>query len=837
MMSIVNKFRNTTLSLLLIASVLFDAQGQSDYDWKLYRPSNTGIPGEEIMQLEWAPGGKLWASARWPFWGEAGIGVLDTETEIWTGWNNWQDPLPSQFINDIKFDTNGIAWIATDNGLVKFDGETWEIFNATNTPMQVQEVQNISIAPNGTIWITNSSGSSYDNAIWAFDGVSEWEDYRIPDDLPWGPGFNEIECVYAASDGSIYATATYWNGVAKFDGNNWTLHGDNFDRFDQITEDGDGNIWMVTGIYSTFNRVYKFDGTDITFYSFSDPTVTAFDSETGYLYVGFWTGEIQRTNDGGLTWETWATGLGPVRNIDPKPGSNEIWVSNIATVYRMDASGEILQRLNSYNTGMADYFVDYAITKTKDGNIWLASGQAGLNRFDGVKWRNWGVYNLESEEYPFGGNTPVYNVYQDDDGDVWMASNGIARWIPETNEFTGFWNWQNSTLSLWMRYIIEDGYGNLFSFGEEGGIYNFENDDWLENTTTVANGIYGVEKDSQGNLWAAGKFDLHFWDGNSWETIFANPSQEFLQYGGINCMDIDADDVLWFGTPSGLLRWDGENFTLYDENNSPLPANNIKGIDIREDGLMGISAADNNPQSGIALLDGDPDLEDNWIIFPYAQTPQPHWQVEDVAFDANGDLWMSALSMGAAVLGTGNADLEIDATNPEEQATDVDPSEAITVTFNQDIAAYNLSGITITPDPGEVLASTEGNTLVIEHNPFDHQTTYTVHIPAFSVTNGWLPFEDDILWSFTTALPTSNREINNEQLNVYPNPAITKINITLQNASPAAYRITDLTGRLHSSGTISKTDNTIDVDKLPGGIYILYVQSKKMTHTTKLVLN
>jgi hypothetical protein len=88
--------------------------------------------------------------------------------------------------------------------------------------------------------------------------------------------------------------------------------------------------------------------------------------------------------------------------------------------------------------------------------------------------------------------------------------------------------------------------------------------------------------------------------------------------------------------------------------NSPLPANNIRGIDIREDGLIGISAADNNTQSGIALLNGDPENEDNWTVFNFGESPQPHWQIENAQFDANGDLWVSALSMGVAVLRTGN---------------------------------------------------------------------------------------------------------------------------------------------------------------------------------------
>lgn len=67
-------FLNVTLkvvaTLFFFVATTAQLYGQEDYEWKLVRPSNTGIPGEEIMQLEWAPNGKLWVAARWPFWGQ-----------------------------------------------------------------------------------------------------------------------------------------------------------------------------------------------------------------------------------------------------------------------------------------------------------------------------------------------------------------------------------------------------------------------------------------------------------------------------------------------------------------------------------------------------------------------------------------------------------------------------------------------------------------------------------------------------------------------------------------------------------------------------------------------
>ncbi|MCA9729313.1 MAG: hypothetical protein KC729_16615, partial [Candidatus Eisenbacteria bacterium] len=89
-----------------------DARSQ-EIEWELLRPTNSGIPGEIVENVVWAPDGKLWVAAEQPQWQEGGVGILDLQTEIWTGFSNWQSPLPSHFVGDIKFDAQGVAWIGS----------------------------------------------------------------------------------------------------------------------------------------------------------------------------------------------------------------------------------------------------------------------------------------------------------------------------------------------------------------------------------------------------------------------------------------------------------------------------------------------------------------------------------------------------------------------------------------------------------------------------------------------------------------------------------------------------------------------------------------------------
>ncbi len=71
-------------------------------------------------------------------------------------------------------------------------------------------------------------------------------------------------------------------------------------------------------------------------------------------------------------------------------------------------------------------------------------------------------------------------------------------------------------------------------------------------------------------------------------------------------------------------------------------------------------------------------------------------------------------------------------------------------------------------------------------------------------------------YSFKT---TGIVNINGSDYNVYPNPATDMVHI--DNANNTAYSITDVMGRLVSSGTVNKDEYVLHIDSLIPGIYIL----------------
>ena len=626
-------------------------------DWWIAKPSNTGIPGEEIRFVEFAPDGKLWVGARWPFWQEGGIGIFDRTTEIWDVFSNWETSIPSEYVNELRFAADGSVWLATYGGLVHYDGDTWTVYNTSNSPLLHNKVTDIDLDADGHVWVNNSGVQTTAAAIFEFDGVN-WTMFHVGQELPFDPPWNQLSDVIVDHNGHVWVSNDVLNGVAEYDGATWTLHGGTVGRFGALMEDLDGNIWLKAGVGGG-NSFWKFDHTSFTRYGVaSTPTAMAVDDD-GSVYISHWGGQILRSTNAGATWSTYLSGLNIIVDIEPDPESTDVWVGTLGAVGHFTGSGALVRDYNSYNTGAPDYFIDYMSTD-RDGHFWIATGEAGLSRFDGQRWRNWGNHNAGAEPYPFAGNEPMGGYYFDSNGVGWMGGNGIARWNPATGAFTGFWNWQNNPgmgVTLFP-FFAEDAVGNLFAASKYGATYRFDTEIglWVREPVNpyAAGGLPGMRADSQGKVWIAAWFDIHKWDGVSWTTIDLPYNDYLYDLGGINDFAVDIDDTLWLATEGGLVHWDGVDFTLYDGSNAPLPTNEVKSVAVRNDGLLALSASrfqSTTPfPNGVAVIDGDISNPANWSAWRYENSPIPHYQLGRVAFDGQGRLWVSAISEGAAVL-------------------------------------------------------------------------------------------------------------------------------------------------------------------------------------------
>jgi len=653
--------------------------------WTQVRPSTTGIPGEEVRLMAFDPQGNLWVGARWTFWGEGGLAMLSADqvpyaplpgggfdTGAWRGWSNVDHPIPSPYLMDMAFAPNGVIWLASEGGLTRFNPKAlkpsamWRTYTHANSPLLLDAVRSVDVDSQGNVWLTNVSPQSSNGAVFKLNpATGVWTQYAVGSGLPagWFLPWKNVNALMVGADDHVWVTHSVLGGMAEFDGSSWVLHPTASPLGDML-EDGPGNVWVTTGD----TGLYKWNGSSWQQWPQLGGTVTMTGlglDRDGVVYVSTWYGDVFKMI-GGTSPQFFVNADNIPRGVIGRP-DGDIWINNyggngtLGTVRHYTSAGVLLERLNTYNTAVPDFFVD-RMQKDAQGRLWVASGEGGISRFDGQRWRNFGNHNDGSEPYPWAGNEPMGGFYIDGQGMGWMGGNGIGRWNPATGTFTGFWNWQNNPgmgVTLFTAFA-QDAAGKLFAAGAYGEVYSFNGSLWVPEPV-AQNGYTStfawLKADSTGRVYAAEPYELQVWDGTAWSTVSAPTPDFFFDHGGITCLAIGPDDVLWIGTNEGLVRWDGAAFSVFDTASSPLPARQVAGVDVRPDGAIGVSSLEFGPvtpfPNGVAFIKGDIADPVSWTVWSYGTSPLPHYQLGAVAFDARGDLWVSAISEGMVRIGTG----------------------------------------------------------------------------------------------------------------------------------------------------------------------------------------
>jgi hypothetical protein len=664
-------------SLLVVAlSALASAQTPA---FNIVKPSTTGIPGEELRVMKFDPQGNLWVAGRAPFWGESGVAMLPAaqvpyealpgggfDTGAWRVWSSVQNPLLTAFISGMEFGADGTIWLGTGSidlggGLIRFrpdaatPEEMWFKYDSHNSPLLLDGIRSLDMAPDGRLWMVNGEVNS-SPAVFSFDPASgAWQEFDMGQELPWPGNFNLVNHVHAGLSGHVWVSHASLSGLAEYDGSSWTLHAGG-SQFDRLLEDQQGNVWATTGLAG----LWKWNGSTYKHWSPIGGTGTTTGlglGDDGTVWVGTWYGPVFRMLNDVPVFFADADAL--PYHFAPRP-NGEIWIGNYGgngvsgTARHYTAQGQLLERINTWNSGLPDYFVDRILADTT-GNVWFATGEAGLSRMLGsdgapdqpTHWRNWGNHNDQAEPYPWAGNEPMVSML-DTGGTVWMGGNGVGRWDEESGSFTGFWNWQNAGLSVdEINDIARDAHGDVWIASDGSGAWRFDvpSKTWKHHSFSTGPYSYSQERiftlatDHDGLLWAGAEFGLHTFDGTTWTNLSLDvPFNAF----GVHDIEVGPNGDVWVCTDEGLARWNGATWSFYTQQNSGLIGKAVRDVSIRGDGLVGVASFSFFPDvGGVSTFDGP-----TWTKYTTANSPLTHFQCEAVQFDSDGDLWASPMSEG-----------------------------------------------------------------------------------------------------------------------------------------------------------------------------------------------
>ena len=325
--------------------------------------------------------------------------------------------------------------------------------------------------------------------------------------------------------------------IYRFDGNNFTIFdkahgldneyilGEDNDVFsfniNALLEDSRGHLWWAT----QGSGVLRYDGQTIAFLSTKEGLVDNYiesilEDSKGRIWLG----------SGG----TGNTGRG-VSCFTPNlsPSSSEL-------------SGSITNFTNEH--GLIGFRIT-SMLEDQSGDIWLATFNNGVSRFDGNKFTQY------TKEEGLNFNAALC-LEEDTYGNIWVGTKGggISRIQP--NSFMHFTEKQGLS-KQWINTIFEDSKGNIWLGTAFGGALKYDGQNFTHYTEAEGlthNYVLSFMEDSKGNIWMTTPYNgVSCFDGK----VFKNyTSKQGLSFNFVGDSHEDQEGNLWFscGFFGGITR-------------------------------------------------------------------------------------------------------------------------------------------------------------------------------------------------------------------------------------------------------------------------------------------
>jgi ligand-binding sensor domain-containing protein len=673
-------------------------------------------------------------------------------------------------------------WIATDGGLVKFnrDSGTFVIFTTDNSGLPDNALFRLMLDQQHSLWVSTQGGelARFQDESWT---VFNNNNSPLP---PPGngnciPACDSLGRIWVASLGLL----EYINGKwTKYDTTNSPMCSS---QLEAITADRKGNIWIGTQNKDTTKNlgyILKFDG-DATWEIHND------------------------TLDGVTINDTFYFELPPPGN-DPwsllVDDSDELWVGFSSLVERLVPG----VGWNPYSVPSSGAFGNPIFSLVQNsGYIWGAdiNGAVQINdtfaRYVDVEEKVYG------SGFPFNGTSAIVSL----DSELWFAGyggGGIARY--KDSSWTVYSNLSTTLLtSNQVGCMTVDTKDKVWFSAMRGGghLSTFDGSTW-QNFDTLMHGIdpFSLCADSSGNIWiGTNGSGLIKFDGAHAQQFNLNSLLNFSNVVASIAFD-KKRGVLWIGTqeqgngglPSGLVKFDGTNWTTYTPQTSPLPYLEVTSLRVDTSGLLWIGTFG----EGLATLDSN----NNWTLITQSNSSLPSNNIipNGITSAPNGDVWVLTDKSPAKWNGKSWT------TYPEAPLTGVFSGCAIDTQGQVWFSSYGGGGA----------CKFDGNTW----------TTYTPEnsligsewvqaVVADRRGNIWLGTDGEGVAEYVPSSPASVSPISTISSSIfaiYPNPTTAILHIE---STSNDITITDLLGRtwLHSKdGT-----HALDVNGLPQGVYFI----------------
>jgi len=490
-----------------------------------------------------------------------------------------QDGLPEQVVQAFAQTADRYLWIGTTGGLVRFDGERFQTFNRENTPaFSENNVFSLTVSRDHTLWIGMEGGGliRYRKGIFqrfsVREGLTSGFVRAIREDSQGRLWLGTDEGLFRLDNlrlhrvdknGEIPAIAVHaicedrlgqlWVGGSKL----FRIHGESSTEFvlagetsqnrvKSIAQTHDGTIWVgtVSGLQKlaegdrSFKAVHEVQGTVRVLHETSD----------GTLWIGTIGHGLFTYRDGHIS---------RIAVSDPLPSNTvlnlfedierNIWIGTQGGMVRLIETPVRTVPLPDASDSDAE-----TIYQDTNGDLWVAA----VNLFR--------VHGGKAEKYSFPGisGVRVRNVFRDREGALWIGTEGRGAFRLVGSKLIRY-STQEGLVNNFVRAFLHGRDGSIWIATDEGvsrwlagAITNYRVSDGLSYFSTRS-----LLEDRHGDIWIGTDQGLSRLHGNTFEHDGATDA---LKNEKIWAIHEDSDGGLWFGTRTGgLYRWRSGVLTHY----------------------------------------------------------------------------------------------------------------------------------------------------------------------------------------------------------------------------------------------------------------------------------
>jgi ligand-binding sensor domain-containing protein/signal transduction histidine kinase len=448
-----------------------------------------------------------------------------------------QDGLPEQVVQAFAQTVDRYLWIGTTGGLLRFDGERFLTFDRENTPaFSENNVFCLLVSRDNSLWIGMEGGGllRYKNgAFRSFTGND-------------GLTNNFVRAVYQDTKGKIWVGTD--NGLFQIIGER-VERLDNSDSFPSIAvhaiaEDSRGRIWAGGS-----RLVRLVDGEPSEYHlrgeASQNRVKSIIETPDGTVWVGTVSG-LQKMTPGGQSSTEFARVpeiTGTVRFLR-ETSDGTLWIGTIGHglhTYRDHHFAEMTAPNALPSNTLLNLFEDV------EKNLWIGT-QGGMVRLSKTPVR--------TVTLPDAADSDAETVYQDHNGDLWVAAVNLFRYrngVATPYQFPGL-------SGVRIRNVFRDRDDVLWIGTEGRGAYRQVGSRLVQYSTKEGltnNFIRAFLQGRDGSVWIATDEGVNRWRPQGLTTY---QMRDGLCYFSTRSMLEDRNGDIWIGTDRGVSRLHGDNF-------------------------------------------------------------------------------------------------------------------------------------------------------------------------------------------------------------------------------------------------------------------------------------